>query len=104
MKNTIFLVAGCPSTDIHGAHFIRRLRNTYPGQNYRFIGIGGPEMQKEGLESVGVSSNNFLYKPFFPFKNFFWQLSEAYTHPVHAYTHIRNYLVLRKLNVDNILQ
>jgi Lipid-A-disaccharide synthetase len=101
MKNTIFLVAGCPSTDLHGAHFIRRLKASHP--NYRFIGIGGPEMQKEGLESVGINASSFPYKPFFPFKNFHWIFSEAYTHPVHAITHIRNYLVLRKLKIDDIL-
>jgi lipid A disaccharide synthetase len=72
MKQTIFLVAGCPSTDLHAAHFIRRLKSLNPNVEYRFIGVGGKEMQQEGFESVGVNSSQFLYKPFFPFKNFRW--------------------------------
>lgn len=71
------------------------MRALNPAQDYDFFGIGGPEMQREGFESIGVESKQFRYKPFFPWKNFRWITIEAYTHPIHAYTHYVNWRVFR---------
>lgn len=46
----IFIVAGDPSADGHGARLIRRLKRF--DSNLDFIGIGGPEMVDAGLLSI----------------------------------------------------
>lgn len=46
----IFLSAGEPSGDQHGAQLIRALRRHCPAA--RFSGFGGPQMERAGLESL----------------------------------------------------
>jgi len=47
----IFLVAGEPSGDVLGGRLMAALQRA-TGDNVRFIGVGGPEMQKQGLQSL----------------------------------------------------
>ncbi|MDF7675344.1 lipid-A-disaccharide synthase [Neisseriaceae bacterium ESL0693] len=47
---TIALCAGEASGDLLGAHLMRAIRSRQP--NVRFVGIGGPRMQAEGMESL----------------------------------------------------
>lgn len=47
----IFLVAGEPSGDVLGGRLMAALQRA-TGDNVRFIGVGGPEMQKRGLQSL----------------------------------------------------
>ena len=58
----IALVAGEPSGDQLGRGLMAALRAARPG--IRFIGIGGPAMQSEGLESLApieqLSVNGFV--------------------------------------------
>lgn len=46
----IMLVAGEPSGDLLGAPLMRELRKIAPDVDY--VGIGGPEMAREGLQSI----------------------------------------------------
>ncbi|HEV2131910.1 MAG TPA: lipid-A-disaccharide synthase [Longimicrobiaceae bacterium] len=52
---TIFLSAGEPSGDIHGAGLIRALRARWPAA--RFLGLGGPRMAAEGMELLAQASD-----------------------------------------------
>lgn len=45
---TVFVAAGEPSGDAHGAAFVRALRERVP--DARFVGLGGPRMAAEGVE------------------------------------------------------
>jgi lipid-A-disaccharide synthase len=45
---TIFISAGEPSGDLHGAHLVRALRKRWP--EARFLGLGGARMAAEGVE------------------------------------------------------
>jgi lipid-A-disaccharide synthase len=47
-RTTIFLSAGEPSGDLHGAALARALRSRIPG--VRLIGLGGDRMRAEGVE------------------------------------------------------
>lgn len=47
---TIFLSAGEPSGDLHGAAVARALRRRWPSA--RLLGLAGPRMQAEGVEPV----------------------------------------------------
>ena len=44
---TIFWVVGDPSADLHCANVIRELQQLEPG--VRNVGLGGPNMEKEGF-------------------------------------------------------
>ena len=45
-----FILAGEPSGDIHGARLMAELREQHG--NVEFVGIGGENMQKQGLDSI----------------------------------------------------
>ncbi|MDX1674249.1 MAG: lipid-A-disaccharide synthase, partial [Longimicrobiales bacterium] len=49
---TVFLSAGEPSGDLHGAAVARALRRRWP--HARLIGLAGPRMQAEGVETVAA--------------------------------------------------
>lgn len=49
-KINIFILAGEPSGDLHGAKLIKELKTLNPEIN--IFGIGGNEMKKEGLNSI----------------------------------------------------
>ena len=49
-RPTIFLSAGEPSGDLHGAAVARALRERWP--HARMIGLAGPRMQAEGVEPI----------------------------------------------------
>lgn len=49
-QKTIFISAGDPSGDIHASNLMKELLTK--DKNLKFVGIGGPEMQKYGLESI----------------------------------------------------
>lgn len=69
---TIFILAGEPSGDIHGANLMQDLKNLIP--NINFIGIGGKNMQNEGLNStvdiqeISVVGFSAVAKKYFFFK------------------------------------
>ena len=46
----IFIVAGEPSGDIHAAKLMNKLKSINP--NIKFFGIGGKNMEQEGLKSI----------------------------------------------------
>jgi lipid-A-disaccharide synthase len=47
---TVLLSVGDASGDVYAADFVRELRASLPGT--RFVGLGGAEMEKEGVELV----------------------------------------------------
>ncbi|CAD8106370.1 unnamed protein product [Paramecium primaurelia] len=95
---TIFLSAACPSTDVHLARVMSAIKVSKPDTEFRFVGIGGPQMGHEGLETIGVDYHEFQYKPFFPFRNFYRLATENAMHPVHMYKRWINKKVLNKLD------
>jgi len=46
----IFIVAGEPSGDMHGAALMKQLKSL--DSTLQFIGIGGKQMQTQGLDSI----------------------------------------------------
>ena len=48
----IYLIAGEPSGDLLGAHLMRSLKAQSQTKNIMFFGIGGPQMEQEGLRST----------------------------------------------------
>ena len=50
----IFVIAGETSGDLHGSNLIRALKAKLP--QAKFVGIGGPEMEKAGLDLLFPSS------------------------------------------------
>lgn len=50
---TAAIVAGDPSGDIHGARLMAALQQRFP-DNIRFVGIGGANMEKAGLQSYAA--------------------------------------------------
>ena len=55
MKKRIFIIAGEPSGDLHGANLVRSIKEIDP--DIDFIGIGGDRMKREGIELVEHCSN-----------------------------------------------
>jgi len=49
-KQTIFILAGESSGDLHGSHLIKSMKKINP--ELFFCGIGGPKMEQEGLKSI----------------------------------------------------
>ena len=45
--NTIFIIAGEPSGDIHAANLVKAIKKESP--NINFIGTGGDKMKMEGV-------------------------------------------------------
>ena len=70
-RRTIFIAAGEPSGDLHGAGLARALRARRPG--VRLLGLGGARMEAEGVEllahveelSVMGFAEVFRHLPFF---------------------------------------
>lgn len=54
MAYNVFLVAGEASADLHGAHLVREFKRLHP--DAKFFGVGGPELEKEGMEILVPSS------------------------------------------------
>jgi lipid-A-disaccharide synthase len=55
LRPTVFLSAGEPSGDLHGARLVRALRERYP--DARLIGLGGSRMAAEGAELLADVSD-----------------------------------------------
>ena len=51
----IYLIAGEPSGDLHGSHLIKEIKKQSANEVFKFRGLGGPLMEKEGL-FLGTSS------------------------------------------------
>ncbi len=54
-KLKFFIVAGEASGDLHGARLIREIKQLYPDST--FLGLGGPLLQKEGVELIEQIAN-----------------------------------------------
>jgi lipid-A-disaccharide synthase len=50
MKKHLFIFAGEPSGDLHGAHLLQALKRILP--DYHTKGVGGPQMRSQGLQTV----------------------------------------------------
>jgi len=82
---TIAILAGSRSHDAAGARLMKKIREL-SDDDVRFIGIGGPEMNDQGLEKNYADVNKFLDKPLLPYKNFLRKHIMQSFHPV-LFTH-----------------
>ena len=48
----IYLIAGEPSGDLHGSHLIKEIKKQSVNEDFKFRGLGGPLMEKEGLSCL----------------------------------------------------
>ena len=48
----IYLIAGEPSGDLHGSHLIKEIKKQSKSEDFKFRGLGGPLMKKEGLSCL----------------------------------------------------
>ena len=48
----IYLIAGEPSGDLHGSHLIKEIKKQSANEVFKFRGLGGPLMEKEGLSCL----------------------------------------------------
>lgn len=69
-EKLILIVAGEPSGDLHGARLMKSLRDQ-SAVSLRFIGIGGNEMQKQGLQSLVSLSDMSVVG--------FWEVAKRYS-------------------------
>ena len=69
MEKLILIVAGEPSGDLHGARLMKSLRKQ-SAVSLRFIGIGGKEMEKQGLQSLVALSDMSVVG--------FWEVAKRY--------------------------
>ena len=51
IKRRVYIIAGEPSGDLLGGRLMKAMKNQYDGE-IDFIGIGGPHMEAEGLNSL----------------------------------------------------
>lgn len=56
-KYRIFVSAGEPSGDAHGAKLLTALRAAEPEAEFEFFGAGGPKLRQAGLEAVVKTDN-----------------------------------------------
>ncbi len=68
-EKLILIVAGEPSGDLHGARLMKSLRKQSP-VFLRFVGIGGKEMEKQGLQSLVALSDMSVVG--------FWEVAKRY--------------------------
>jgi hypothetical protein len=80
------IFAGCPSADVKGAEIMKKMKETSK-EEMKFIGLGGEKMMKEGMEKNYGDLNDFIDKPFYPYKNFHRHYIEKPVHPLMAPLH-----------------
>lgn len=97
---TICIMAGTRSHDVAGARLMRKIKELSKDQ-VTFVGIGGEEMQQEGLQKNYADVNNFPDKPIVPYKNFLHKHIVQVFHPVMFNTYAANRKVLRQLDKSN---
>lgn len=64
----IFISAGEPSGDLHGANLMKALKEL--NSDIKFFGIGGENMKKEGLDSLAELSEIAV--------SGFWEVAKKY--------------------------
>lgn len=95
---SVCILAGYPSQDYKGAQIMRDLKEKY-GNRVTFFGVGGQEMEAEGLENLG-SINKFIDKPFYTWKNGHPFHRERCYVPYMIGTRFTNKQVLKEVSVD----
>eukprot|EP01017_Pseudomicrothorax_dubius_P040117 TRINITY_DN6235_c0_g1_i1.p1 TRINITY_DN6235_c0_g1~~TRINITY_DN6235_c0_g1_i1.p1 ORF type:complete len:520 (-),score=148.07 TRINITY_DN6235_c0_g1_i1:513-2072(-) len=96
-STTVAVLAGNKSQDIIGARIIRSLQKLSK-EKLVFVGVGGEEMRKAGLEKSYGDINTFVDKPFMAYKNFLRAHVEQPFHPLMAKYHWQNRKVLQQLD------